>query len=182
MLSVSIKQFKYYHKLADDAISRLSGDQVNSQINGENAISHIMHHMAGNMHSRWTDIFGSDGEKEWRNRDAEFENFDGSKEALLAYWQGGWTTLYTTLESLNDEDLDRIIYIRNMGLTVEDAILRQLCHYGYHVGQIVFRAKQIIGESLWQSLSIDKNASTSYNAERFEKPKEIRSFLDEELK
>jgi hypothetical protein len=133
------------------------------------------------MLSRWTDFLTTDGEKEWRNRDSEFENDLQSKEEVLALWNKGWKCLFTALNGLEPEQLSQIIYIRNEGHTVVEAINRQLAHYPYHVGQIVFYAKQLKNGN-WESLSIPKNKSNSYNADKFSQEKSIKNFTDEELK
>ncbi len=146
-----------------------------------NSIATIVKHLSGNMLSRWTDFLTTDGEKEWRNRDAEFENDLQSKEEVLALWNKGWECLFTALSGLQPEQLSQIIYIRNEGHSVIEAINRQLAHYPYHVGQIVFYAKQL-KNSNWESLSIPKNKSNSYNADKFSQEKSIKNFTDEELK
>ena len=133
------------------------------------------------MLSRWTDFLTSDGEKDWRNRDAEFENDLQSKEEVLKLWNKGWNCLENALENLTPAQLSDIIYIRNEGHTVIEAINRQLAHYPYHVGQIVFYAKQLKNSS-WQSLSIPRKESNNYNAIKFAQEKEIKNFTDEELK
>ncbi len=177
-LSSALRQFKYYEKLANDAINQLDQEQLFALPNQEsNSIAIIMKHMVGNMLSRWTDFLTSDGEKEWRNRDAEFEMDFDNKDALIVYWQKGWTCLYEAIEPLNESDLDTIIYIRNEGHTVLEAINRQLCHYSYHVGQIVFLAKWFKNQE-WKSLSIPKNKSANYNQIKFEEEKSIRHFTD----
>src|SRR5690606_28426007 len=121
-----------------------------------------------------------DGEKEWRNRDTEFENDLKDKAEVLAKWNAGWDCLIHTLDSLSEADLTRIIYIRNQGHTVMEAINRQLAHYPYHIGQIVFVGKMLAEN--WNSLSIPKGNSQNYNAEKFSKPKERGHFTDEFLK
>ena len=133
------------------------------------------------MLSRWTDFLTTDGEKEWRNRDAEFENNINSKEILIEMWEEGWKCFFNALNLLNAEDLNRIIYIRNEGHTVLEAINRQLAHYPYHVGQMVFIGKMICNEK-WISLSIPKGNSSSYNKEKFSKEKHKQHFTDEFLK
>jgi hypothetical protein len=110
------------------------------------------------MLSRWTDFLTSDGEKEWRKRDAEFENVIADEATVINLWNEGWVCLFNTLHSLTEADLDKIIYIRNQGHTVTEAINRQLAHYPYHVGQIVFIGKMMLNEN-WQSLSIPRNQS-----------------------
>ncbi|WP_433763322.1 DUF1572 family protein [Flavobacterium ginsenosidimutans] len=176
------KQFLYYKTLGEKAIYQLEPEQLFIAVNEDtNSIATIIKHISGNMLSRWTDFLTSDGEKEWRNRDAEFENDLQSKEEVLKLWSKGWNCLENALENLKPEQLSDIIYIRNEGHTVIEAINRQLAHYPYHVGQIVFYAKQL-KESEWESLSIPKNKSANYNAEKFAKEKEIKNFTDDELK
>ena len=176
------KQFLYYKMLGEKAIAQLEPDQLFVTLNEDtNSIATIVKHVSGNMLSRWTDFLTSDGEKEWRNRDSEFENDLKSKEEVLLIWNKGWDCLENALESLKPEQLSEIIYIRNEGHTVIEAINRQLAHYPYHIGQIVFYAKQL-KNSEWNSLSIPKNKSGNYNAEKFAKEKEIKNFTDEELK
>ncbi|MNE80273.1 hypothetical protein D3C80_1768260 [compost metagenome] len=133
------------------------------------------------MLSRWTDFLTTDGEKEWRHRDAEFENDLETKEEMMAVWNKGWNCFLSTLDSLKPEQLSEIIYIRNEGHTVIEAINRQLAHYPYHVGQIVFYAK-MLKSSNWESLSIPKNKSDSYNSDKFSQEKSIKNFTDDELK
>ena len=132
------------------------------------------------MLSRWTDFLTSDGEKEFRNRDSEFENDIKTREELIDKWDEGWTCLFNAINSLTTDDLDKIIYIRNQGHTVTEAINRQLAHYPYHVGQIVFIGKMLCNDN-WNSLSIPKGNSTAYNAEKFSKPKHTLHFTDEYL-
>ncbi|MBJ2125766.1 DUF1572 family protein [Flavobacterium sp. IB48] len=176
------KQFLYYKILGEKAIDQLEPTQLFVSFNDDtNSIATIVKHISGNMLSRWTDFLTSDGEKEWRKRDAEFENDLQSKEEVLELWNKGWNCLENALQSLKPEQLSDIIYIRNEGHTVIEAINRQLAHYPYHVGQIVFYAKQLKNSS-WNSLSIPKNKSGNYNAEKFAKEKEIKNFTDEELK
>ncbi|WP_166924353.1 DUF1572 family protein [Flavobacterium poyangense] len=176
------KQFLYYKMLSEKAMGQLEPEQLFIAINEDtNSIATIVKHISGNMLSRWTDFLTTDGEKEWRNRDAEFENDLQSKEEVLAVWNKGWDCFLNALEILKPEQLSQIIYIRNEGHTVIEAINRQLAHYPYHVGQIVFYAKQL-KKGDWESLSIPKNKSGNYNAEKFAKEKEIKNFTDDELK
>jgi len=122
------------------------------------------------MLSRWTNFLTEDGEKSWRHRDQEFVDTYQSKEDMLKAWENGWDCLFKALEPLKTDDLDRIIFIRNEEHTVTEAIVRQLAHYAYHVGQIVFLGKLIKGD-LWKSLSIPKGKSEDFNAEKFSKEK-----------
>lgn len=175
------KQMLYYKALAEQAIDQLEEKQLFLSFNDDsNSIAVIMKHMAGNMLSRWTDFLTSDGEKDWRNRDGEFENNFSTKDEVVSFWNKGWDCFFATLNSLQPDDLTKIVYIRNQGCTVVDAINRQLAHYPYHVGQIVFYAKQL-KETAWDSLSIPKNKSNSYNAEKFSQEKSLKHFTDDEL-
>jgi transposase InsO family protein len=173
------KQFEYYKSLANKTIDQLDDDKLFWQYNDEsNSIAILMNHIAGNMISRWTDFYTSDGEKEWRNRDSEFIWGNKDKTALIEKWEKGWRCLNNVIENLKEEDLGKTIYIRNMGHTVIEAINRQLAHYPYHIGQIVFIGK-MVQDSNWNSLSIPKNQSSNYNAEKFSKEKRNIHFTDD---
>ncbi len=175
------KQFLYYKTLAEKSFEQLDEEQLFITLNeNTNSIAVIVQHLSGNMLSRWTDFLTSDGEKEWRNRDGEFEDSYDSKAALMKAWEKGWNCFFDAINSLKPEQLTDIIYIRNEGHTVIEAINRQLAHYPYHVGQIVFYAK-LLKNGEWNSLSIPKNKSNSYNADKFAKDKAIRNFTDDEL-
>ena len=176
-----IKQFEYYKQLAEKTFDQLPDEALHWQYNTEsNSIATIVKHLSGNMQSRWTDIFNTDGEKEWRNRESEFDNDILSRNEMLEYWNKGWTPFFETLNSLHADDLDKIIYIRNQGHTVSDAITRQLAHYPYHIGQIVYIGK-LIANTNWKSLSIARGASDQYNTLKFNAPKQITHFTDEYL-
>ena len=176
------KQFLYYKILGEKAMEQLQPEQLFVSVNDDtNSIATIVKHISGNMLSRWTDFLTSDGEKEWRNRDGEFEPTIKTKDELLTTWNQGWECFLNAINSLTPEQLTEIIYIRNEGHTVVEAINRQLAHYPYHVGQIVFYAK-MLKESEWTSLSIPKHKSNSYNADKFAKEKSIKNFTDDELK
>ena len=175
------RQFLYYKKLGEQAMEQLEESSLFWQPNEEsNSIAVIVKHLWGNMLSRWTNFLTEDGEKEWRKRDAEFENDLKSREELMKKWEEGWQCLLDALDSITDEDLERIVYIRNKDHTVLEAINRQLAHYPYHVGQIVFIAKMVKNEN-WKTLSIPKNKSEEYNAEKFSREPEIRHFSEDLL-
>ena len=177
------RQFLYYKTLGEKAIDQLEAEQLFVSLNEDtNSIATIVKHLHGNMLSRWTDFLTTDGEKEWRHRDGEFEALkeEKTKDSVLKQWNEGWTCLFNTLNSLTPENLSQIIYIRNEGHTVLEAINRQLAHYPYHVGQMVFYAK-ILKKSEWTSLSIPKNKSTDYNSNKFSKDKTRKHFTDDEL-
>lgn len=176
------KQFLYYKMLGEKAFAQLEPEQLFTAVNDDtNSIAVIVQHLAGNMLSRWTDFLTSDGEKEWRNRDGEFELSIQDKDEMMALWNKGWECFLNAINPLKEEQLADIVYIRNEGHTVMEAINRQLAHYPYHVGQIVFYAKMLKNDA-WTSLSIPKNASGSYNADKFSKEKSIKNFTDDELK
>lgn len=140
-----------------------------------NSISIIVKHLHGNMLSRWTDFLTSDGEKEWRDRDSEFEEDATTRAEVMEKWEAGWNCLFHALEGLVVEDMHKIVYIRNMGQTVLEAIMRQLAHYAYHVGQIVYLAR-FFNEGDWQSLSIPKGQSKQYNQEKSAPGQRIEHF------
>lgn len=170
------KQLEYYKMLGEKTFSQLQDENLFWQYNEDsNSIAIIVKHLWGNMLSRWTDFLNSDGEKEWRDRDAEFENDIRTKEELLAKWNEGWDCVFSAINSLTADDLDKIVYIRNQGHTVTEAINRQLAHYPYHIGQIVFIGK-MLAKNGWTSLSIPKGASQTFNTEKFATDKEKKTF------
>lgn len=174
-------QMLYYKTIAEKAMEQLSEEQLFVSVNEDtNSIANIVKHMSGNMISRWTDFLTSDGEKPWRERDTEFESFKTSKKDLLEIWDKGWECFFNAINSLEPEQLSQIIYIRNEGQTALDAINRQLAHYPYHIGQVVFYAK-MLKKGDWDSLSIPKNKSNDYNSDKFSKDKSIKHFTDDEL-
>jgi hypothetical protein len=176
------KQFEYYKMLGEKTFSQLQEKDLFWQFNSDsNSIAAIVKHLWGNMLSRWTDFLTSDGEKTWRNRDAEFENDIKTRQELLDKWNEGWACLFKAINALSTDDLGKIIYIRNQGHTATEAINRQLAHYAYHIGQIVFIGKMLAGDR-WISLSIPKGSSQTYNEEKFSKPKQKGHFTDEFLK
>lgn len=176
-----IKQFEYYKMLGDKTFAQVPGEKLFWQYNEDsNSIATIVKHLWGNMLSRWTDFLTTDGEKEWRNRDEEFENDIATKEEMLQKWNDGWNVFLNTLKSLKEKDLEKIIYIRNQGHTVMEAINRQLAHYPYHIGQIVLIGKMCADN--WTSLSIPKGNSKQFNNDKFAKPKHKAHFTDEFLK
>ncbi|MBX2925979.1 MAG: DUF1572 family protein [Chitinophagaceae bacterium] len=163
-LQSAVKRVKYYRQLAEDSFAQLKEDDLYYQPNpASNSIALIIQHMSGNMLSRWTDFLTTDGEKEWRNRDTEFQNQNMSPMQLMAFWNKGWDCFLNALESLRKGDLLKPIYIRREPLSVVDAINRQLAHYPYHVGQIIYIGKMLKGTD-WKSLSIEKGKSDDYNA------------------
>ena len=177
-LKSSLLQFRYYKELGEKTFEQVPDIKLSFQINNEtNSINMIVKHLSGNMISRWTDFLNSDGEKEFRNRDDEFNDTIESKKEMMEIWEQGWNVLFDTLEGLSFQDLEKINYIRNEGHTVIESINRQLCHYSYHIGQIVMIGKIICGDK-WNSLSIPKGESHSFNLKKFSKDKDRRHFLE----
>jgi Protein of unknown function (DUF1572) len=159
-------QFKQYKVLAEKAIDQVPDEKIDWQYNPEtNSIAIIVKHLAGNMVSRFTDFYNSDGEKKWRDRDAEFENEKLSRERLKALWDEGWDCLFQVLNGLSAADLSKVVIIRNEEHTVVEAINRQLTHYAYHIGQIIFIAKMAL-DNQWRTLTIPKKASREFNAKK----------------
>ncbi len=153
----------YYKRLAERAMEQVTEEQLFAVLDEEtNSIAIIVKHMAGNMRSRWTDFFTTDGEKPDRDRDSEFVDPPATREALLKVWEGGWTRLFATLESLTEADLVRAVTIRGEAHSVLQAVNRQLAHYPHHVGQIVLLAKHWASGS-WRSLSIPRNRSAEFH-------------------
>ncbi len=178
-LENSIIQFEYYKMLGDKSLQQLSEKECFWQYNDDsNNIAIMVKHLVGNMLSRWTNFLTEDGEKEWRKRDQEFENTYKTKEEILIAWDNGWTCLFDAIKPLTINDFDKLIYIRNQGHTIQEAITRQLCHYSYHVGQIVYLSKMIKGEK-WVSLSVAKGKYVAYNKDKFDKPKTKKHFTED---
>ena len=171
-LEDALKSFRDYKKLAEGALAQLDDAEFFRAIDDEsNSIAVNMKHMAGNMLSRWTDFLTTDGEKANRERDMEFVMLPETTRAdMIAYWERGWRCLFAAVEPLTADDLMRIVKIRGQDHTVVQAINRQIAHYAYHVGQIVYLAKHF-KSSNWQTLSVPKNRSAEFN-----------KFLEEKVK
>lgn len=181
-LASARKQFAYYKLLGDQTLAQVPAEQLFWQLHpASNTIAMIVKHLGGNMFSRWTDFLTADGEKPWRDREAEFANDLATPAEVLAHWDAGWQCLFGALDALTDADLNKEIFIRHQGHTVLEAINRQLAHYPYHVGQLVFLGKLVCGDA-WQSLSIPRGQSAAYNAEKFACPPHREHFTDEPLR
>jgi len=160
----SIDIFRYYKKLGERAIEQCPDEGLFTTLDAEsNSIAIIVKHLAGNMRSRWTHFLTTDGEKPDRNRDTEFEEAPKTRGALMDMWERGWKHVFDALAPLSDEDLSRKITIRTEPHSVMQAINRQVAHYSYHVGQIVYLARHFAGAK-WQSLTIPKKNSAEFNA------------------
>ena len=162
-LEDSLTLFRYYKRMAEGAMAQVSDEQLFAALDPEmNSIAVVAKHMAGNMRSRWTDFLTSDGEKPDRNRDSEFEEPPATRSELTRAWEAGWSCLFSALEPLSEADLARSVTIRGEAHSVTQAINRQLAHYSYHVGQIVFLAKHF-QSAQWKSLSVPRNQSAKFN-------------------
>ena len=175
------KQFQYYQQLGERAFDQLEAPDFFWQYNeASNSIAIIVKHLWGNMRSRWTNFLTEDGEKTWRDRDGEFEGDIRTVEELRTKYQEGWQCVFDALDQINEENVGQLVYIRNIGHTIPEAINRQLAHYAYHIGQIVYIARMIKGED-WKSLSVPKGQSKAYNERKFSQEKHRGHFTDEYL-
>jgi hypothetical protein len=162
-LDDSVSLFRYYKKMAGGAMEQVTDEQLFAVLDPEmNSIALIVKHMAGNMRSRWTDFLTSDGEKPDRNRDSEFVEPPSNRQELMTMWESGWSRVFAALEPLCAEDMARTVYIRGEAHSVMQAINRQIAHYAYHCGQIVFLAKHL-QHSQWKSLSVPRGQSAKFN-------------------
>jgi hypothetical protein len=162
-LKDSIDLFRYYKKLGERAMAQCPDEGLFAMLDAEsNSIAIVVKHMAGNMRSRWTDFITSDGEKPDRNRDTEFEAPPTTRTELMEMWERGWKLLFGALEPLSDAELTRTITIRTEPHSVMQAINRQVAHYSYHVGQIVYLARHFARDK-WQTLTIPKKKSAEFN-------------------
>ena len=169
-LEDALARFRWLKRLADGALIQVEDTEFFHALDAEaNSIAVLVKHMAGNLRSRWTDFLTADGEKPDRRRDSEFIIEEGdTREALVARWEAGWGALFEAVETLTADDLTRPVHIRQERHTIPQAINRQLAHYGYHIGQIVLLAKHRRG-ARWQTLSIPRGQSETFNQTRREK-------------
>lgn len=176
------KQFEFYKLLGEKTFEQLTDEQLFWKYNNEsNSIATIVTHLSGNMLSRWADFLTTDGEKEWRDRESEFDNDIKDRDELMKKWNDGWICLFKAINSITEDNFNTMVYIRNIGHTIQEAINRQLAHYPYHIGQIVFIGK-MVKDDKWTSLSIPRGKSKEYNDDKFSMPKRKEHFTDEYLK
>lgn len=175
MKELFIKRFLYYKALGDEIFAQLSDEQLFWQPNQEsNSITVIVKHISENIISRWTDFLTEDGDKSWRNRDAEFLIELQSREEMLKCWENGWAVLFEALNQITDGNIHNSISIRGEKDTLLDAVLQQLAHYTYHIGQIIYAAK-ILKNDDWKNRFIPKSKSGKHHSEMLKKqePEEI---------
>lgn len=164
-LTDSLSLFRYYKDLGERAMAQCGDSMLFESLDAEsNSIAVVVKHMAGNMRSRWRDFLTTDGEKPDRNRDAEFESPATTRAELMEQWNAGWKWLFDALEPLSDADMTKTVFIRTEPHSVMQAINRQIAHYSYHVGQIVFLAKHL-GCDKWKSLTVPRKQSAAFNAD-----------------
>ncbi len=164
-LKDSLDLFRYYKRLGEGAMAQCPDKDLFTALDAEsNSIAIVVKHLAGNMRSRWMDFLTSDGEKPDRNRDSEFEAPPQTRADLLALWEAGWKYVFDALEPLADADLTRTVTIRGEAHSVMQAINRQIAHYSYHIGQIVFLAKHFASDH-WKALTIPRGKSKAFNAD-----------------
>ncbi len=159
----SLSLFLYYKGLTELAMEQVSDEQLSATLDDEmNSIAIIVKHMVGNMCSRWIDFLNSDGEKADRKRDTEFENPPATRAALMKLWEDGWKCVFSALEPLSDADMNRTVEIRGEAHSVMQTINRQITHYAYHCGQIVFLAKHL-QSTQWKMLTVPRGRSEEFN-------------------
>ena len=163
MITDFIDEFERYRLVGEKAMAQVSLDGLNRVLAADtNSIGMLVHHISGNLRSRFTDFLSADGEKPWRDRDSEFEQRRFTREELDELWQQGWRTLRLALDGLSNSDLERTVIIRGVSLTVHAALSRSVAHVATHVGQIVLLAR-LLAEQEWESLSIPRGGSRAYN-------------------
>jgi hypothetical protein len=168
----AVQSFRNYKKMAERAIDQVSDEEFFTAIDAEaNSIGVIVKHIAGNLHSRWTDFLTSDGEKPERNRDLEFVDKGDTRQSLMQFWESSWHILFDNVEPLTADDFSKTVTIRGEPHTIAEAINRQLTHYAYHIGQIVLLAKHFKSAD-WKTLSIQKNRSAEFNQHLIDRQKE----------
>ena len=164
----SVKQnIEFLISKGERTINQLNYDELHWIPNEEsNSIAILVKHLHGNMLSRWTDFLTTDGEKSTRERDAEFEGGYISRDELVQSWESGWDQFIKTVESLQDEDLHRTVYLRGEAFTAMQLIQDELVHYAMHIGQMIYIGK-LVKNNEWQTISIPKGQSKEYNENKF---------------
>ena len=163
VIIATIEILRSQRKLAEGAIQQTSDENLRKPLDeNTNSIAVIMKHLAGNMLSRWADFLNSDGEKPNRNRDGEFIDDFPDRAACIAFWDSAWAKVFAELGKLSDADLFKTITIRGEPHHVIDAIMRQVGHIGYHVGQIVQTARILAGDE-WNVLTVPRGKSKEHN-------------------
>ena len=163
-LKDSVELFRYYKRLGERAMAQVPDEAFATTLDAEsNSIATIVKHLSGNMRSRWSDFLASDGEKPDRNRDTEFEAPPKTRAEVMDMWEAGWKHVFDALTPLTNSDLERTVSIRTEPHSVMQAINRQVAHYSYHVGQIVYLSKHFAGDR-WTALTVPRGKSADFTA------------------
>ncbi len=171
--------FGYYRELGKKTLDQVPDEQLFWTPGSEgNSLAVIVKHLHGNMLSRWTDFLESDGEKEWRERDDEFVGDLDSRAEVERLYAEGWDCVEKALKGLEGKHVSQLVYIRNQGHTVMEAVQRQLGHYAYHIGQMVLLGKLLVGDN-WTSLSIPRGESKTFNAQKFSQEASRKHFTED---
>ena len=164
-------KFAEIRRESEQAITQLDAVAIRRSLDGDvNSVAVIMKHVGGNLRSRFTSFLTEDGEKPWRDREAEFvDDFpagEAGRDAALADWRDGWRVLESTLASLCEADLaTKPVSIRGVPHTVSRALARSLAHMAYHQGQITLIARMIVGRERWNTISIPRGATAQRHTE-----------------
>jgi hypothetical protein len=178
-LTTAQRDFEQYKHLGEKTLSQVEEHELFWKFNeASNSMAIIVNHLHGNMKSRWTDFLFSDGEKPWRNRDLKFENEPKTKKEVIAKWDEGWKCVFDSLNLIHKDNFNTTIYIRNQKHSIIQAINRQIAHYAYHIGQLVYIGRMINGNN-WENLSIVKGNSKAFNQKKFLKGKHGGQFTDD---
>jgi uncharacterized damage-inducible protein DinB len=162
-LAAVLETIDSYRRMIDGAVQQLSDEELRQRpAEGINSVAVILRHVAGNLHSRWTDFLTTDGEKPTRNRDEEFADWPGDRASLEKYFDNAWHVFRHSIESLSDDDLTKSVTIRGEPHTVPQAIERSLTHTAYHVGQIMLVAR-LVHVGKWKWLTIRPGGSQQHN-------------------
>jgi hypothetical protein len=158
-----LDEYARYRVTAEKAMAQISDEALNRVVSADgNSIATLVRHISGNMISRFTDFMASDGEKSWRERDAEFDAGPFSRAEVDDAWRRGWEVLEREVGRLRDEDFMRTVTIRGQGMTVLEALLRNVTHIAMHIGQIILLARVSAGDE-WKTLSIPRGQSRQFN-------------------
>ncbi len=166
LIDASAAEFARYRRMAEKAAAQVSWGRLREAMDPEvNSVAVNMKHVAGSLTSRWTDVLTSDGEKAWRDRDAEFRDDFADRAAMERLWREGWAVLYGALAALSDADLSRTVRIRGEAMTLASALARSLAHVAYHCGQIVQDCRVHASRDgvEWETLTIARGKSEEYN-------------------
>ena len=169
---------RYYKQLTERAVEQVKERDLHKKIDGfDHSAAVLMKHISGYLRSTWTNFRTEDGEKPWRNRDSEFVDDFSNRGEVISLWNEGWDVLFEALESVKEEELYNIIYVRNEGITIMDGFVKSLAHVSYHSGQIVQISKYFAGNR-WKTLSIPKGKTDEYNEKMFNRDKSIGMYKD----